>query len=171
MQSQQGWRVCIHCAGLYFAGHAFKGACPSATFGGAFDAEQHSTGGIQNTWLILFDDGVPKPNIQDGWRWCQNCEGIWFARSVIGGACPAGGAHTSSLSGKYRFVFGTGPDQFRWCKKCEGMFLRVMKFPDIDFQGPDNFLNGACPLGGPHDASESGFYLVQRGPKVPVPGF
>lgn len=36
---------------------------------------------------------------QDFWRWCQRCQGMWFAANDTGGVCPAPGAVGHSLAG------------------------------------------------------------------------
>jgi hypothetical protein len=39
---------------------------------------------------------------QDDWRWCDQCEGLWFAGNGTFGVCPAaGGGHSESGSGDY----------------------------------------------------------------------
>jgi hypothetical protein len=39
--------------------------------------------------------------VQDGWRWCRTCQGLWFAGNRTDGVCPAGGAHSLAGSGDY----------------------------------------------------------------------
>jgi hypothetical protein len=42
---------------------------------------------------------------QDNWRWCQKCEGLFFAGHGTHGKCPADGqAHSLQGSGNYRLV-------------------------------------------------------------------
>jgi hypothetical protein len=100
---------------------------------------------------------------QGGWRWCQKCEGLYFAGNVVlhgalplpdEGSCPAGGSHDDSASGKYVMQLGEGSANanpqggWRWCQKCQGLF----------FSG--NADQGNCPAGGKHDNSRSGPYVM-----------
>lgn len=42
---------------------------------------------------------------QQQWRWCKNCEGLFYAGHATKGVCPSGGgAHDLSQSGKYEIV-------------------------------------------------------------------
>lgn len=60
---------------------------------------------------------------QDGWRWCENCEGLIYAGQSV---CPAGGVHDGSGSTDYWLSLnagsGAGQSNWRWCKKCCGLF-------------------------------------------------
>jgi hypothetical protein len=38
--------------------------------------------------------------MQDNWRWCNKCQGLFFAGHGAG-ACPLGGGHDSTGSGDY----------------------------------------------------------------------
>lgn len=38
---------------------------------------------------------------QMGWRWCQKCEGMYFAGASGAGLCPADGEHDGASSGAY----------------------------------------------------------------------
>jgi hypothetical protein len=92
MAFQSNWRMCFACSGLFFGGHATKGACP----GGAttqFLADPHVLGGSKHTFLVERDDGIPKPNTQPDWRYCWRCEGMFFIGNGKNGVCPAGGEH------------------------------------------------------------------------------
>ena len=97
---------------------------------------------------------------QRNWRWCQKCEGMFFAGNPSQGTCPAGGAHDRSASGDYDMIVPVpgmrvppGQTGWRWCQKCQGMFFG------------DNPSNGSCPVGGAHDKSASGPYkLIHQAP-------
>ncbi|MFP2907580.1 hypothetical protein ACLESD_21530, partial [Pyxidicoccus sp. 3LFB2] len=88
------------------------------------------------------------------WRWCNKCQGLFFAGNGSS-VCPTGGAHNGSTSGDYHLLHGAGgaPDlqsNWRWCNKCQGLF----------FGG-----NGSsvCPSGGAHSGVTSGDYsLINR---------
>lgn len=86
---------------------------------------------------------------QDNWRWCEKCQGLFFAGIGLG-VCPAGGAHVKTGSGNYALMhdskLGYGQGSWRWCKACQGLF----------HAGPP----GKCPAGGGHDKSASGEYRL-----------
>ncbi len=102
-----------------------------------------------------------KPSEQPDWRWCRNCQGLFFKRPGSAGKCPAGGEHSEAGSYKYRLVYGysslaNGQENWRWCRKCEGLF----------YAGNANA--GVCPGGGAHDASGSWHYsLEMNAPAAP----
>ena len=43
--------------------------------------------------------------MQNDWRWCLKCEGLWFNGHPDDGVCPAGNTHTSEGSGNYSLTF------------------------------------------------------------------
>jgi hypothetical protein len=94
-------------------------------------------------------------DVQDGWRWCRKCQGLWFAGSQTRGACPAGGGHQQTGSGNYRLVQNSpnyrGQHDWRWCSKCQGLW----------FAG--NQTDGICPAGGAHSLAGSGDYGLDSG--------
>ena len=90
------------------------------------------------------------PATQDNWRWCNKCQGLFFAGTGLG-SCPAGGAHVKSGTGNYALMhdskLGYGQGNWRWCKACQGLF----------HAGPP----GKCPAGGGgHDKSGSADYAL-----------
>src|SRR3954452_17576552 len=61
---------------------------------------------------------------QDNWRWCNKCQGLWFAGSGTSGKCHAGDGHVPQESGNYTLVKdGSGQDNWRWCNKCQGLWF------------------------------------------------
>ena len=127
--------------GSLLLGNPSQGVCSA---GGAHD------GGQSGHYAALVGDAIP--GTQNGWRWCQKCQGMFFSGNPDQGHCPAGGTHDSSASWNYAINFGDQvpgeQGQWRWCQKCQGSF----------FSGnPDQ---GRCPAGGGHDASGSASYSV-----------
>jgi hypothetical protein len=41
----------------------------------------------------------PAQASQNGWRWCRQCQGLWFAGNRTGGVCPVLGAAGHNLAG------------------------------------------------------------------------
>ena len=91
-------------------------------------------------------------DVQDGWRWCRKCQGLWFAGNRTRGACPSGGGHQQTGSGNYRLLNNSpgsgGQRDWRWCRKCQGLW----------FSG--NQTDGICPAGGAQTRVGSGDYTL-----------
>jgi len=94
--SQSNWRWCNKCQGLFFAGHN-QGSCPA---GGS-----HNHGGSWDyTVLHNGTQGLsPGSSSQSNWRWCNKCQGLFFAGHNQG-SCPAGGSHNHGGSWDYSLV-------------------------------------------------------------------
>ncbi|MEJ7738624.1 MAG: M23 family metallopeptidase [Chitinophagaceae bacterium] len=142
---QENWRWCHKCQGLFFGG-ALSG---SGSVGKCSAGGGHSPANSGNYILV---ENAALPGAQGNWRWCNKCQGLFFAGHT-GSKCPAGGEHSKSGSGDYCAPFTSsntpGQSDWRWCKKCEGMF----------FGGHPG---SVCPGGGQHDKSGSGDYsLIQ----------
>ena len=45
---------------------------------------------------------------QNNWRYCNKCQGLFFALNSTSGTCPAGGGHNYSGSGNYTLDDGIG---------------------------------------------------------------
>ena len=99
---------------------------------------------------------------QDGWRWCNKCQGLFFggaaAAGSLGGLCPFDHQpHSSAGSGSY-ILAQQETDAFsqpgwRWCSKCQGLFVA----------NPGS----VCPAGMGH-VSSGGFYvLTNNSPNAP----
>lgn len=98
--------------------------------------------------------------IQNEWRWCNRCEGLFFAHAERRGVCPhpVGGPHVIG-GGDYYLPLDepqyTGQPNWRWCCKCEGLF----------FFGHQN--HGVCPADHQQHAIGGGNYtLVLKNPTV-----
>jgi len=97
--------------------------------------------------------------VQNDWRWCHKCEGLFYARGrAFTGRCAAGGAHENVNSGDYSLFYDVpglgGQNEWRWCQKCEALFYS---------RGAGS--TGVCPAGGAHEGQNSGDYTLF----VPLP--
>ncbi len=148
MATQNNWRWCHKCEGLYFAGHATQGKCPETGIP-ATGPHDHTGSGdyslVQNT---------PSDPGQKNWRWCHKCEGLYFAGHATQGKCPKGGPHNHTGSGDYSLIQNTpsdpGQKNWRWCHKCEGLY----------FAG--HATQGKCPDHGAHSHTGSGDYSLEQ---------
>jgi predicted acylesterase/phospholipase RssA len=144
--SQDGWRWCNKCAGLFFGNSFAVSHCPAG--GTHADPVQSGSGNYS------LPNNVPeRPNSQSNWRWCNKCQGLFHGPEVASSSCPAGGQHADpaqSGSGNYSLPHSVpeSPDRqsdWRWCNKCTGLF-----------HGPE-FASSSCPAGGHHaDPAQSG---------------
>ena len=98
--------------------------------------------------------------VQNNWRMCNLCMGIFFNGHPSKGKCPfdlpgfGNGQHQADPSVHFQLSFASpkkpnSQDNWRWCNKCEGLF----------FHG--NQSDGRCPAGGLHNAAFSGNYQIQ----------
>jgi len=91
---QSSWRWCGKCQGLFFGGGAGQGTCPAD--GGGHD------GSASGDYTLDFEGAAAPADAQSGWRWCDRCQGLFFAGgAATAGNCPAGGAHSGQASGAY----------------------------------------------------------------------
>lgn len=112
------------------------------------------------TLLLDADGSLVKltDQLQAGWRWCKNCDGLFFSGGQpTAGVCPAvaaRGPHDGSDSGKYVLAHNTrvpsGQSNWRWCTNCSGLFHATA-------QGD----TGVCPSGrAAHVKGISGDYAL-----------
>ncbi|MCQ4044741.1 hypothetical protein [Streptantibioticus rubrisoli] len=95
--AQSGWRWCQKCQGLFYALNPDQGTCPA-------DRQAHDSSGSA-PYAMPYDDGNA-PHAQSGWRWCQKCQGLFYALNPDQGTCPADRqAHDSSGSASYGTPF------------------------------------------------------------------
>ena len=108
--------------------------------------------------------GLPAGCVQEGWRWCHKCEGMFYGLASAGaggmGVCPAGGTHDATGSGHYYERAGTdiaGVQQggWSWCNKC------MIFFYSRASAGAGGM--GHCPAGGAHSNALSTAYAAVLG--------
>jgi hypothetical protein len=94
--------------------------------------------------------------VQENWRWCHFCQGLFFEGTPNQGACPGNptGRHDRHPSGNYVIIDNTpnaaGQREWRWCINCGILFF-----------GGSTAIHGVCPgRFGPHDGTQSGDYTL-----------
>jgi Zn finger protein HypA/HybF involved in hydrogenase expression len=100
-----------------------------------------------------------------GWRWCNKCQGLFYAWNLTTGACPAGGGHNYQGSDNYNLQNEPASnlenqenqDNWRLCPKCQGAW----------YSGMGNF--GVCPAGGTHVIAGENYVLQMTGPLLGEP--
>jgi len=137
--TQDQWRWCKKCQGLFFGGNTL-GVCPA---GGTHDP------GDGNYHLMV---NSAFPYGQDHWRRCKKCQSLFLAYYIFG-TCAAGGTHDMTDSPNYTLVYESPYEEqqrgWRRCKKCQSLFHTRASL-------------GSCPAGGTHDQTDSGDYSVAR---------
>jgi hypothetical protein len=92
-------------------------------------------------------------SVQDNWRRCMKCEGLFFGGDTSAGECKAGGTHVPVGNNNYSLTVddptAPGEDGWRRCNTCQGLFF---------FDGDTS---GHCPAGGSHSTSNSSQYKMQ----------
>ena len=90
---------------------------------------------------------------QNGWRWCRQCQGLWFPGNLTYGVCPANGraGHSFAGSGNYTLpltadVFNGDQDGWFWCSRCAGLFYGLSSTAGICPNPPPGGV-GHYPLG------------------------
>ncbi len=150
-KEQENWSWCSSCGSLYFTGG--PSACPAA--GGLPHVHEQPSG---NYVLRCDPTGPPLLPVQDNWRWCKKCSGLFYDLGPR--LCAAGGNHDGSASGSYELDVSPmpGPDrlglpvaQDNWCccTKCSGLYYGL---------GPS-----VCMAGGQHDSTGGNYWLSQLG--------
>jgi hypothetical protein len=138
--SQPGWRACVKCGMLVFAGGP-----ASACYAG----DVHDLSGALDYSVAL---GPAPSGAIPGWRHCAKCQTLSFAPFSTGG-CPAGGEHDYRESAEYSVFpewLDEGQPGWRRCGRCDAMTFAQLS-------------HGLCPDGQPHDVSASGAYRVPMG--------
>ena len=104
--------------------------------------------------------GVEAMALQQGWRWCRKCQGLFFARNPTQGeSVPADRKpHNNTGSGAYVLHHQSSPipgqDGWAWCPACQGLYFR--------YGGP-----GVCPAGNQgHGYVEGSDYVLLGAPGV-----
>ena len=123
-KAQAGWRLCLECHGLFFAGFG-GGVCPA--------------GGQHRAWpsveyRVLHDladfDLLGTP-IEQGWRWCGQCQLLFHSGSPT--LCPArnpdGSSKSHDSTGSFRYAMRQRPvsaefglhAHWQRCRGCGGL--------------------------------------------------
>lgn len=146
--SQNDWKWCYRCQGLFFGGNISQSVCPATGTGGP-----HDDTGSWNYAIATAGSGQPD------WKWCNKCQGLFYAGNNTLGACPV---HSHDDTGSSDYVLSTsggGQPGWKWCNQCQGLW----------FDGGGVAAGGSCPAtGGPHTDGGSGDYdLSISGPGQP----
>jgi hypothetical protein len=138
--TQDNWRQCKKCKGLFYNGYANKGVCPA---GGAHVSNQ------AGNYTLIFD--TPTAG-QNEWRYCTKCHALFYNGYPNKGVCPAGQAHVAA-GYNFDLPYGTGVGEHNWrfCNKCESLFYNGV------------VSKGVCKAGGGHVAAGYNFVLKFRG--------
>ena len=98
---QYQWAVCDQCRVLFFGGYKERGRCANPDTGGA-----HWTWRDNQFHYGLWKSPGHATKMQDNWRFCTRCYGLFFDGYADKGKCPAGGGHTAQGYNFYMEVTG-----------------------------------------------------------------
>jgi hypothetical protein len=160
---QHGWGWCNLCQGMFYTlspGTFPWGVCPFRA-----DANQHASVSDYTSSDYGFYYNAVGTDWQQGWYWCRNCQGMFWAGSGTStGACPyyVGLApHDGSASSAYVAYLGpdsgTGQGGWRYCRNCSGMFWSTNPMAVCPINGGYNAVTGIYT---PHDPSGSSNYYI-----------
>jgi hypothetical protein len=139
---QPGWRWCSRCQGLSYQGTGSRS-------GRCWDGEPHDGNDSRPYFVLMGPD--PSAGMQDGWRWCNRCQGLAYAGFGTG-VCWDGNGHDFGGSGAYAVDMAANPagtqDGWHWCNRCQGMIY-------------SGFGTGVCWDGQGHDFGGSGGYSIR----------
>ena len=145
--SQSNWRWCSKCQGLGYGGGSSLGRCPA---GGFHDYASSGNYTLTHYSYNLPPTPPPPPGHQNKWRWCNKCQGLYYAGV---GTCQGGLVHDFSKSTDYALTANlpdaAGQSGWKWCCKCYGLAYHDGS------RSP-----GRCPTGGLHDHSTSWMYTL-----------
>jgi hypothetical protein len=87
------------------------------------------------------------------WRWCTQCQGLFYNARGYVGCCGNGALHSPDFGKNYRLSRNCGPGElgWKWCRNCQGLF-----WPKDG--------GGGCAKGGNHDQNNAAEYVLQSGP-------
>jgi hypothetical protein len=141
---QKDWAFCNKCKGLFFAGTPVAGT-PGGTC--PVDHKTHS-GTSSGNYRLDLDQGIEAADIYaPGWRYCNKCQGLFFA--LHGSShCPADGSHSDS-GGHYFMIHNSpnAPGQEPWSGRAQSTWRRCSKCNGLFFGGKPNVgpVGGCCP--------------------------
>ena len=84
LSSQDGWRWCSKCQGLFYGPQQASTACPA---GG-----QHIIGAGSFDYDLI-DNGFSGTYVQANWNWCVNCRGLFYGPQIYDSRCPSPNAY------------------------------------------------------------------------------
>jgi hypothetical protein len=148
---QFNWTWCYDCQVLYYGTNQAQSVCPA---GGTHTGYGTTSG----DYGLQMDYSPVTSNPQQKWRWCSQCQGLFYGPNQGESYCPAAGpgnlsTHNGASSGNYALHMNYSNSGFQpnwvWCNKCQGLWYT---------QGPDN---NVCPKDRyPHTDAGSGAYSV-----------
>jgi hypothetical protein len=82
--------------------------------------------------IALQTNQVTAPGERQGWRYCMQCQGLFYT-AVSNGVCPVKGMspHDGSASGDYILRVDDdgdlGQQGRRWCNKCQSLYSQTRR--------------------------------------------
>lgn len=132
---QGHWKGCSRCQGLYFGGDNSPTFCPAHNPSVPNDPPGHSDVGSGDYTLNYYQLSGSRAAGQPGWRWCSQCQGLFFGAGGLG-SCPIrpGAQHAF------------GPDNFNYVVKWENPLAGSEQGPQLLIVTPQAFRAALQPL-------------------------
>jgi hypothetical protein len=114
-QAQHGWLWCNWCDGLFWGSGQASSHCPGNLISFApYITGPHNGSDGSSTYMLPYSGSeggwsLATPPLQSGWRWCMNCQGLFWASSsnTSAGLCPelkVKGPHDGGGTNYYLFM-------------------------------------------------------------------
>jgi len=152
-ENQTDWRWCKKCDSLFFGGSIGVAKCSSGGNHTAESSGNYVLGTKQGAaWTVPKPVEVPKPGIEENFRWCYVCACMIRCNSG-NGVCVNGAQHDISKSGNYCIHHTGAPNTHQ----TQGSFGQCTKCNVLTYK---NYA-GSCWAGGQHTFA-SAEYFVSR---------
>lgn len=89
---QYDWNWCRKCRGLFYGPQVSSSYCP--------DGGTHDGAGSYN-YSVIYGAVTLTSGLQQYWRWCRNCKGMFYGPQASKSWCPFGQPHDGSGSYDY----------------------------------------------------------------------
>jgi hypothetical protein len=101
--SQNNWRWCNKCQGLFYGGGLAASKCPA----GGTHTPPDQSGSVD----YILPYGAPiNESGQNNWQWCNKCQGLYYGGNLAASKCPAGATHTPpGQSGSVDYILPFSP--------------------------------------------------------------
>jgi hypothetical protein len=97
VNQQANWLWCRKCQGLFYGPNVNSSRCPASPPSG------HHDGSTSYNYDVAYNIASTS-SFQINWRWCSNCQGMWYGPNGSSSKCPTGDPHVIG-PGSYNYGF------------------------------------------------------------------
>lgn len=123
---QSEWAWCKWCNVLFYYPHSStSGPCPGLVW-----TAPHN-GSTSWNYGLGYNDTVSESNPQSGWRWCGNCQQLFYGPKMSDSRCPYYGGDANHVIGRGSYNYALihdnpnlngGQGGWYWCNICQSLF-------------------------------------------------